>query len=94
MLRYGPWREQIIVIQYDYGVSSARRNAEVEGSRFSFVLLTKIAYSVSKRRRDISSVVRGAVVNDQDFPISVRLRQRGPDRIAKQLGALEGRDYD
>jgi hypothetical protein len=94
MLRYGPWREEIIVIQYDYGVSCARRNPEVEGGRLSFVVLSKIAYRVSKCRRDIPSVVRGPVVNDQDFPISVRLRQRGPNRIAKQLGALEGRDYD
>jgi hypothetical protein len=94
MLRYGPWREQIIVIQYDYGISGARRNAEVQGGRLSFVLLSKIAYRFSKRRRDISSVVRGPVVDDQDFPISVRLRQRRSDRIAKQLGALEGRDYD
>src|SRR5262249_15961140 len=58
MLRYGPWREEIIVVQYDYGVSSACRNAEIEGGRFSFVLLTKIAYRVSKHRRYISSVVR------------------------------------
>jgi hypothetical protein len=94
MLRYGPWREEIIVIQYDYGVSSDRRNAKIEGSRFFFVLLTKIAYRVSECRRDIPSVVRGPVVNDQDFPISVRLRQHSSDRIAKQLGALEGRDYD
>ena len=94
MPRYGPRREEIIVIQYDYGVSGARRNAEIEGSRFSFVPLTKIAYRISKRRGNIPCVVRGPVVNDQDFPISVRLRQRGPDRIAKHLGALEGRDYD
>jgi hypothetical protein len=40
MLGDGPWREEIIVIQYDDGVSCARRNAEIEGSRFSFVLLT------------------------------------------------------
>src|SRR5215472_16296320 len=94
MLGNGPRREEIIVIQYDDSVSCARRNAEIEGGRFSFVLLTKVAYRFSKRRHDIPSVVRGPVVDDQDFPISVRLRQHGSDRVAKQLGTPEGRDYD
>jgi len=40
MLGDGLWREEIIVIQYDDGVSCARRDAEIEGGRFSFVLLT------------------------------------------------------
>jgi hypothetical protein len=94
MLGNSPRREEIIIVQYDDGVSCARRNAEIEGGRFSFVVLTKVAYRFSKRRRDISSVVRGPVVDDQDFSISVRLRQRSSNRVAKQLGALEGRNYD
>ena len=89
-----PRREEIIVIQNDDGVSFARRNAQIEGGRFSFVLLTKVPHRFSKRRRDTPGVVRRPVVDDQDFPISVRLRQRGSDRVAKQLGALESWDYD
>jgi hypothetical protein len=94
MLGNGPRREEIIVIQYDDSVSCARRNAEIEGGRFSSVLLMKVAYRFSKRRHDTPGLVRGPVVDDQDFPISVRLRQRGSDCVTKQLGALEGRDYD
>src|SRR5262245_2618203 len=78
MLGNGPRREEIIVIQYDDSVSCARRNAEIEGGRFSFVLLMKVAYRFSKRRHDTPGVVRGPVVDDQDFPISVRLRQIKP----------------
>ena len=76
MLGNGPRREEIIVIQYDDSVSCARRNAEIEGGRFSFVLL--VAYRFSKRRHDTPGVVRGPVVDDQDFPISVRLRKIKP----------------
>src|SRR5260370_34553202 len=94
MFGNGPRREEIIIIQYDDGVSCASRNAEIEGGRFSFVLLTKVAYRSSKRQRDTPGGVRGAVVDDQDFPIGVRLRQCGSDGVAKQLGGLEGRDYD
>ena len=78
MLGNSPRREEIIVIQYDDGVSCARRNAEIEGGRFSFVVLTKVAYRFSERRRDTPGVVRGPVVDDQDFPISVRLRKIKP----------------
>jgi hypothetical protein len=54
MLGNGPRREEIIIIQYDDGVSCARRNAEIEGGRFSFVLLTKVAYTTSVREPPLS----------------------------------------
>src|SRR5262249_16469184 len=76
VLGKSPRREENIVIQYDDGVSCARRNAEIEGGRFSFILLTKVAYRFSKCRCDTPGIVRGPVVDDQDFPISVRLRQK------------------
>ena len=86
VLGKSPRREEIIVIQYDDGVSCARRNAEIEGGRFSFILLTKVAYRFSKCRCDTPGIVRGPVVDDQNFPISVRLRR--VDRLP--ISAMSG----
>jgi hypothetical protein len=93
VLGKGPRREKIIVVKYDDRIAGACRNAKIEGGRFSSVLLTKVTYCLSKRPRDTPGIIRGPVVDDQDFPISVCLRQRSADRVPKQLGTFEGWNY-